>query len=197
VLTRVRRLPSPSLVISVIALVIAIAGGDYAIASLTGGKVKKIAKQQADKEIGKLGPRLSVSHATAADSATNATNLGGVPAASYARKPTCPSGMTQFGNTVCIDTQVRAQGTFAEALDTCAAPNLRLPTPSEAWLARQLVPAANAEFWTDDAWRENTSDFDVDVAAVLHSGGPAHDPILRVQAVSADVPIRCAVTPSG
>jgi hypothetical protein len=73
-LTRIRRLPSPALVISAIALAIAIGGGGYAIASLNSGKVKKIAKKQANKQIKKKAPHLSVAHAATADNATHATS---------------------------------------------------------------------------------------------------------------------------
>jgi len=83
VLTRIRRLPSPALVISSIALIAAIGGGSFAFANsdkqinkITKSTVKKISK----KQINKAAPGLSVDHAnsadsaTAADSATSATN---------------------------------------------------------------------------------------------------------------------------
>ena len=76
-LKRIRRLPSPALVISAIALVIAVGGGGYALASLNSGKVKRIARKQADKEIRKKASGLSVAHAVTANSATNATTVGG------------------------------------------------------------------------------------------------------------------------
>ena len=62
---RVRRVPSPALVISVIALVVAIGGGTFAIASSDSKQDKKIAK----KVVNKLAPSLSVKHATTADRA--------------------------------------------------------------------------------------------------------------------------------
>jgi hypothetical protein len=46
-----RRLPSPALVISVIALIVAIGGGAVAIAALNKQKVKHIAAKEADKRI--------------------------------------------------------------------------------------------------------------------------------------------------
>ncbi len=82
-LKRIRRLPSPALVISAIALVIAVGGGGYALASLNSGKVKRIARKQADKEIRKKASDLSVAHAVTANTAntantaTNATTVGG------------------------------------------------------------------------------------------------------------------------
>ncbi len=74
---RMSRLPKPALVISVIALIVAVGGGTFAIAGGGDNHIKKIA----DKEIKKKAPKLSVKkaktakeadHATAADSATNA-----------------------------------------------------------------------------------------------------------------------------
>jgi hypothetical protein len=85
-LKKVRRLPSPALVISALALIVAVGGGSFALASLNGGKVKKIAKRAANKQITKRAPGLSVRRATTAANATNATNasqLGGVPASGY------------------------------------------------------------------------------------------------------------------
>lgn len=85
------RVPSPALVISVIALVIAVGGGAFAVASSDSKQDKKIAK----KVVKKMAPSLSVSHAktadqaskaasaTRADTAGNAENLGGEPAAAY------------------------------------------------------------------------------------------------------------------
>ena len=88
---RVRRVSSPALVISVIALVVAIGGGTFAIASSDNKQDKKIAK----KVVNKLAPSLSVKHATTADRASTATTatradsagnadaLGGAPAGAY------------------------------------------------------------------------------------------------------------------
>lgn len=87
-----RRVPSPALVIAVIALVVAVGGGTFAIASSSDGKQdKKIAK----KVVRKAAPSLSVLHAKTADQAStavsasradtaqNADRLGGAPATSY------------------------------------------------------------------------------------------------------------------
>jgi hypothetical protein len=72
-LDRLRRLPSPALVISAIALVFAVGGGTFAIAASSGsGQTKKIAKKVANQQINLRASSLSVSHAKTADSATNA-----------------------------------------------------------------------------------------------------------------------------
>lgn len=76
-LTRIRRLPSPALVISSIALIAAIGGGSFAFAN-SDKQMKKVTKQTvkkiSKKEIKKAAPGLSVDHATSADSATSATS---------------------------------------------------------------------------------------------------------------------------
>jgi cytoskeletal protein RodZ len=77
---RIRRLPSPALVISAIALIIAVGGGTFAIASSDNKRDKKIAKKVANKQIKKKAPGLSVNHANSADSAStsNSVNTNGV-----------------------------------------------------------------------------------------------------------------------
>jgi hypothetical protein len=64
----------PALAISAVALIVAVGGGTFAIASSSGGQVKKIAKKVADRQIKKRAPRLSVRHATTADEAANAAH---------------------------------------------------------------------------------------------------------------------------
>jgi hypothetical protein len=88
------RVPSPALVIAVIALVVAVGGGTFAIASSDSKQDKKIAK----KVVRKAPPILSVLHAktadqaataataTRADTARNADSLGGAPASAYEPK---------------------------------------------------------------------------------------------------------------
>lgn len=71
-LNRIRKLPSPALAISVLALVIAVGGGTFAMAALTNKKVRKISTTTANKLITKRAPKLSVSHAVSADTATRA-----------------------------------------------------------------------------------------------------------------------------
>ncbi len=69
------RRPSASLVISIIALCVALGGGSFAVAALGGHDkkvVKKLARHQANKQIKKKAPRLSVRYADSADSATSA-----------------------------------------------------------------------------------------------------------------------------
>ena len=100
------RLPSPALVISMVALSLVLGG--TAVAASTA---KHSDKKADTKLIKQLAPTLSVKHATTADSATNATNatnatsaanaanasqLGGVAATGYQRS-TLPPGKTETG----------------------------------------------------------------------------------------------------
>jgi hypothetical protein len=86
---KVRHLPSPALVLSVIALIAALGGGAFALASSDNAKDKKIAKKVTNKLITKRAKTLSVRHAATADNATrassadNAAKLGGAEASSY------------------------------------------------------------------------------------------------------------------
>jgi hypothetical protein len=93
-LERIRRLPSPALVISAIALVVAIGGGTYAIAALNGAKVKKISRRQADREIKRKAHGLSVAHATTGANAIHATTADSATSAASATNATTVGGMT-------------------------------------------------------------------------------------------------------
>lgn len=84
--------PSPLLIVTAAALLIAfaataIAGPDALRKAVTKSQVKKIATKEADKRVKALAPSLTVARsgtAGAADSATDAANLGGKPASAYA-----------------------------------------------------------------------------------------------------------------
>jgi hypothetical protein len=70
------RMPSPAILVAVLALVAALAGtaiaGPTATVSVSKKKVKKIAKKQAIKQINKLAPGLSVASAETANTADSA-----------------------------------------------------------------------------------------------------------------------------
>jgi hypothetical protein len=77
----VKRLPSPALVISVIALVVAVGGGAYAIGASTNKTIKKIV----NKQITKRAPSLSVKHAVSAESADSAETAASAKTADSAK----------------------------------------------------------------------------------------------------------------
>jgi hypothetical protein len=90
-LNRIRHALSPSLVISILALVIAVGGGTVAVASLNHATVKQIAKKQAEKQIKAKASKLSVAHAVLADSATNSVHANTADTATSAA-PSGPAG---------------------------------------------------------------------------------------------------------
>ncbi len=63
-----KRLPSPALLISIVALVLAVGGGAYAIGASTNKTIRKIVNRQ----ITRRAPRLSVRHAVSTGSADTA-----------------------------------------------------------------------------------------------------------------------------
>ena len=78
--------PSPAIIFAVVALAFslvgtAVAANDGLYPKLTKSKVKSIAKKQATKQ---LKANVNNSHVNLADKATDADNLGGVPAANSA-----------------------------------------------------------------------------------------------------------------
>lgn len=78
--------PSPAMVVSIVALVFAVAGtamAGVATVSVLNNKEKKQTRKIADAEIGKAAPGLSVKHATSADSATPVGSAGGDLAGTY------------------------------------------------------------------------------------------------------------------
>jgi hypothetical protein len=70
------------LVISIIALIVAVGGGTYAIA-INSNKTKKIAKKTANTQIKKKAPGLSVAHADSADGAPPTGAAGGGLSGNY------------------------------------------------------------------------------------------------------------------
>ena len=75
-------MPSPAIVISIVALVFAVGGG-FAVAKKHHHSDTKSDKKIANKQITKRAPGLSVAHAKTADKATDADKLGGIPASQY------------------------------------------------------------------------------------------------------------------
>jgi hypothetical protein len=96
VLSRIKRLPSPALVISAIALIVAVGGGTFAIAALSRPKIKNIARRQANVQIKKRAPGLSVLHAQTADTATNANHATSADTATTADNAKTTDAVTSF-----------------------------------------------------------------------------------------------------
>ena len=80
--------PSPAMIVAVVALSFALVGSAFAGTdalkqAITKAKVKQIAKKQANKV---LNSRESSLNVNSANTASNANNLGGVPAAQFQRE---------------------------------------------------------------------------------------------------------------
>ena len=85
-LSRLRRLPSPALVIASIALIVAVGGGSFALAISDTKSDKRIAKRVAIKQIRRLEHSLQVKHARIARRAKTADTLNGVTIRQFAAK---------------------------------------------------------------------------------------------------------------
>ena len=88
--------PSPAIVVAVLALVAALAGTALAgpnatTSAISKKKAKKIAKKQAINQINELAPGLSVAKAESADTAANASALGGLAANQLVRSASAAS----------------------------------------------------------------------------------------------------------
>jgi hypothetical protein len=106
---RIRQLPSPALVISSIALIVAVGGSTFAVAStFDNQKVTMIAKKVANERITKRAPRLSVSHAGTADSATSATHATSADSATSATHATSADSATSATHANSADTAADA-----------------------------------------------------------------------------------------
>src|SRR5436309_2679160 len=107
-LARIRRLPSPALVISAIALVFAVGGGAFAIASSDNKKDKKIAKKIANKQIEKKAPNLSVKHAKKANHAKKAKIAGNATNADHATSADSATSATDASHATSADSATTA-----------------------------------------------------------------------------------------
>ena len=155
---RLRRLPSPTLVISAIALILAVGGGTFALASSSDNKKDKkiankqinakvpgIAKTQANKQINKKAPGLSVKHAKTADSATNADHAATAGSAA----PSGPAGGDLTGNYPDASIAAGAVGTSNLGLDQQIQGNSDLTVPAGT-VGPTEYPLSGAS-WTQQA----------------------------------------------
>ena len=102
--------PSPAMVVAIIALVLAVAGSavaGIATVSVLTKKEKKQTKTIADNEVNRLAPSLSVKSADTANSAANASQLGGIGAGGFVqgggRQVQVRGYMNNGGDVVLID----------------------------------------------------------------------------------------------
>lgn len=193
--------------IGIVALFVALGGTAYAThpggadTISSGDLIDQQVRTQDLRDEAVTGPKLGPSSVGSPKVANG--SLTGVDVANQSLTATdiqlsCPTGMTRFGSTLCIDTAPRGEVTdHRTALTRCADAGLRLPSESEAWLARAFAAVDGDAFWTDLAYREATADPEANVAMVLENGPSALPHRLRVHAVSAPIPVRCATVPRG
>jgi hypothetical protein len=86
-----------------------------------------------------------VPHAAMADSARNASNLGGAPASDY--RLHCPSGLVRAAD-LCFEPTPRPDATWVTAVQTCSQAQRRLPTDGELALAFNNTGAPQVYQWT-------------------------------------------------
>jgi hypothetical protein len=110
---------------------------DVADHFLTGGQIKSST----------LGTVPNAAHASSADHATNADNLGGSPASDF--RLHCPDNLHR-GADLCFDFTERAASPLATALATCARAKLRLPSDGEMALVFDNLAAVQDFEWVAD-----------------------------------------------
>lgn len=153
---RLGRMPSPATVIACLALFVAISGTSYAAGkingkklknrSVTAGKVKKDTLTGTEINESKLGKVPSAQSADSATTAGNASTVGGANLASLKTK--CPSGTAVIAGE-CMETAVRPDASYSDALDTCGDAGRRLPSPGEV-RAYSRLPGVTIEYELTD-----------------------------------------------
>jgi len=174
---RDRRRISPALVVSILALVLAVAGGAYAAGTINGAKLKnrsvagkKLKKNTVtgtevkESTLGQVPSAVhadsatNADHATNADTATNATQLGGKPATAYMgstvqKVESAIQTGTAFGTTFYID-QACPQGTILlsggpanVANDSIMVESFPTPGTTNSWRAR-IKPQAGGDMFS-------------------------------------------------
>jgi hypothetical protein len=162
-------------VISIIALVFAVAGtaiASVATVSVLSKKEKKQTRNIADAEIGKAAPGLSVANAT---NAGNADTVDG-------RHATCPGGYLAIAG-VCYESSSRAPADWAHASPDCADENASLPTVGQLKLALDELNLSDSE-WTDGL-QANGSSINAQIVTPSGSVGIVSNTLLR--------PYRCVI----
>jgi hypothetical protein len=166
-------LPSPAMVVAILALILALTGSAFAALaknsvgtrqlkskSVTTGKIAKNAVNSSkvadhsltgqDINVGALG---TVPHATSADAASNASAVNGHGAS-------CPAGSTLLRG-ICFDSSPGPLiGSVSAAADACASKGGWLPTPLELYSLRGVInlgTGVGADHTYTDSYYGNTT----------------------------------------
>lgn len=137
--------------------------------AVTEAKIANGAVSGSKINLSSLGTVPNAMHSVSADSAghaetaTNATQLGGSPPSAY--RDSCPAGTQLRTPDLCEGTNIEGHVDFNEALIECAAAGLRLPSPSEAESLQTEIYAV----WTDDFWTNGAISYALTYTASSHS----------------------------
>ncbi len=221
-LSRLR--PSPSMVVAIIALAVALGGTGYAAIVLpansvgtkqikdgsvanrdlhaqavTGDKVANNSLTGAQINLSALGTVPSAAHASNADHATKADHAGNSD--QLAGSPAssylaqCPNGLKRAPKTdLCFDFTTRTPATWTDALKTCALAGLRLPDPGELVQAFNDVDAFQVFEWTGSQFQYLNPNGTGVVAAATLSQDSSRKISVNADLITRVAPYRCVTT---
>lgn len=221
-LSRLR--PSPSMVVAIIALTVALGGTGYAAIVLpansvgtkqikdgsvanrdlhaqavTGDKVANNSLTGAQINLSTLGTVPNAAHASNADHATKADHAGNSD--QLAGSPAssyvahCPNGLKRAPKSdLCFDFTTRPFATWTDALQTCALAGLRLPDPAELVQAFNDVDAFQIDEWTSSQYQSMNANGTGVMVAALLSQDSSRKVKVDADLITKVNPYRCVTT---
>jgi hypothetical protein len=171
---------------SVLALIVAVGGGAFAIGASTSKQDRRIAR----KTVRNLAPKLSVKHAQAADNATNAFNLQGQPASDF--RLHCAADLHRAAD-LCFEVNERALASYTDALKTCALAQRRLPDEGELALVFDHLGAPQDIHWASGHYQLDLAGNFLDFGVAL-SEDPADNISLIGQLATKAETYRCVTS---
>jgi hypothetical protein len=149
------RLPSPALILSMLALFVALGGGVYAASKIDGKSIKPkslpgnrikpdtvTGKQVKESSLAQVPSAAQATNAQTAKSAANADKVDGHDAA-------CPSGTRLFLGS-CWDNSPRAAATVSAAEATCNGQGGALPPTHQLVAFSKVVTLGNTGEWSSE-----------------------------------------------
>ena len=215
---------SPSMVVAMIALVVALGGTGYAAIVLpansvgtrqlkdgavtartlhtqavTGAKVANNSLTGGQINSSTLGTVPNATHATNADHATNSDHA--TTADQLAGSPAstyrvhCPSGLKRPPNSgLCFEFTERRAATWTDALKTCALAGLRLPNAGELVQAFNDLGAFQDGQWTDTQYNANIGSSSSVSAAAVLAQDSSRRIMVNDDLITRINPYRCVTT---